>query len=87
MARGWIVNVSRDDGTREVERDHEPVLRLDDGSPVFEVWFWHAFLRCYFCMTRGPHDPRSVARGVIYFDPSDVPRALRDRFDAFKLAS
>lgn len=88
MARGWIVNLSRDDGTREVEREHEPVCTTDDGEPVFEVWFWHAQARRYFVLSRGPHDVRALASGVIYIHPDDVPDALRARFDVVtKLAS
>jgi len=83
------VNVSRDDGTHEVERDHAPCLVLDNGDFVFEVWFWHSTLRCYFCLTRGPHAARAIAQGVIYFHPDDVPHALRARVEAaqLKLAS
>lgn len=80
MTRGWIVNLSRDDCTREVERDHEPVCVTDDGEPVFEVWYWHAASRRYFVLSRGPHDARMIARGVIYFQPDDVPASLRTRF-------
>lgn len=87
MTRGWIVNLSRDDCTREVEREHEPVCDTDDG-PVFEVWFWHERTRRWFVLSRGPQDARALARGVVYIHPDDVPDALRARFDVVtKLAS
>jgi hypothetical protein len=81
MTRGWIVNLSRDDCTREVERDHEPVCVTDAGEPVFEVWYWHAGTRRYFVLTRGPHDAFMIASGVIYFHPDDAPEVLRTRLE------
>lgn len=84
MALGWIINVSREDGTHEVERDHAPAIVLDDGSLVFEVWFWHQTLRRYFCMTGGPHDVSRIAQGVVYFHPTDVPNVLRERIQFFQ---
>jgi hypothetical protein len=82
--KGWIVNVSRDDATHEVERAHEPTIVLDTGEPVFEVWFWHHVTQRWFVMTKGPHDPRAVAQGVVYFHPNDVPHALRARVDLLR---
>lgn len=82
MYRGWIINVSRADADHEVERNHEPAIVLDDGTLVFEVWFWHQDLRRYFCMTKGPADARMIAQGVVYFHPDEVPDALRTRIEA-----
>lgn len=74
MAKGWIVNVSRSDGTLEVDRDQEPVCYAN-GLPVFEIWFWHADLRCYFVMTKGPLED---AMSTIFFHPDSPPEHLQE---------
>lgn len=79
LRKGWIVNISRDDGTHEVERDQEPVITFDDGEFAFEVWFWHPRLARYFVLTKGPQDPSLIAQGVIYFTPNEIPDVLRAR--------
>jgi hypothetical protein len=54
--------------THEVMRpNHPPLFVLDDGYPVFEVWFWHEQLRAWFCFSRVV-DPAIAAAGVRYFD-------------------
>lgn len=50
--------------TREEARLQIPVFWLDDGHPVYEVWFWHATVRRWFCMS---HAGPAIHQGVGYF--------------------
>jgi hypothetical protein len=84
--KGWSINIHRPDDTREVEREQPPVLVLDGGEIVFEVWFWHARSARWFVMT-WQDDPSFAARGIVAFRPTDVPSALRERVAALRSAA
>jgi hypothetical protein len=75
--QGWIVNAADSRYDQEVDREQEPCFYLEDGTPIFEVWFWHAQLGIWFCMA-AIEDPAAVAQGVVYFRPGDVD-GLRGR--------
>lgn len=78
---GLILNVSDDllppgspFRTHE-ERRHQPALFvLDDGFPVFEVWFWHERLERWFCMSHS-YDLERHRQGVVYFRTMDDLKA------------
>lgn len=78
MAKGLVINVANPEGDREVERSQEPCVVLDDGTPVFEVWYWHCDLKRWFVMTNEPGDPSLI--GTIAFRPSQIP-ALPKMFE------
>lgn len=70
---GLVLNVHDDrlpDGspwrTRFEVRHQPPAFVLDDGFPVYEVWFWHEELRRWFVMSR-VYDARLAAAGVVFF--------------------
>lgn len=71
MARGLLVNVVDAKHDRYVDRDQVPCFYVDDGTPVFEVWFWHCILKRWFCMST-VSDPKKIAQGVVYFWPGDI---------------
>lgn len=75
MRQGWIVNLSTDE-CRETMRAGPAAVTLDDGSLVFEVWYWHQELRRWFVMAPAP-DPNMRAQGVIYYHPDQVQRLPR----------
>lgn len=78
MPQGLICNVADAAHDRMENRDQEPCFVLDDGTPVFEVWFWHEQLKRWFCMSTVT-DPRLIAQGVVFFAPADVPDGLREK--------
>jgi len=78
MAVGLICNVADARWDRWEDRTQEPCFILDDGIPVYEVWFWHTLLKRWFCMTNNP-DPSLYAQGVVCFCPADVPDRLREQ--------
>jgi len=84
--KGWIINVHRPDDTREVELAQAPVLVLDAGEIVFEVWFWHAASSRWFVMTWAD-DAAFAARGIVAFRPTDVPAVLRAKVAALRSAA
>ena len=53
--------------TREEDRHQIPVFVLEDGYPVFEVWFWHADLARWFIMTRVYSEALAGAGAVLFF--------------------
>jgi len=70
---GLILNVEDDRlapdspmRTREEDRQQPPVFLLEDGYPVFEVWYWHADLGRWFVMTR-TYRPELVEHGAVLF--------------------
>jgi hypothetical protein len=75
--RGWILNLSRDDQTREEERYQRALFDLD-GEPVFEVWLWYSDLERWFVLS-WERDPKLEAQGVIYYNPNEIPDGLRSR--------
>jgi len=71
--RGMILNVHDERlpqgsvwRTREEDRHQEPVFRLEDGYPVFEVWYWFDELGRWFVMSR-TYDARLAGAGVVYY--------------------
>ena len=84
LRKGWIINLSRPDENKEVERDQPPAITLDDGDVVFEVWFWHSLLRRWFVMSYSPI-PALVAQGVVFFAPDEVPERLKARMQLIEL--
>ena len=48
-------------------------MHLEDGDPVFEVWFWHQGLQRWFVMATQA-DPLRVTAGVVYFMPTAVDK-------------
>lgn len=76
--KGWILNLHDGDSCREIESTAEPVLTLDDGAVVFEVWHWDQLLRRWFAMSTA-QDDRLAASGVVYYHPREVPDGLRAR--------
>lgn len=69
--RGMIVNTADEQRDCWEDRDQVPCFYLDDGTPIFEVWFWHRGLRRWFCMSTVPNDDM-IAQGVVYFWPGDI---------------
>lgn len=80
MARGLILNLSREDASYECDREQEPVLVLD-GERVFEIWFWDVHTRAWWVMALRA-DPAMERNGVIYFHPHEVPHGLREKLRA-----
>lgn len=78
VMRGFIGNISRPDFSRFEDRDQTPVFLDADGTPVFEVWFWHADLRLWFVMSHAP-DAQMQVHGVVYFNPGELPDQLYRR--------
>lgn len=79
IEQGWIFNTSNDAHDRLVARDvtrYPPAFRLDDGTPVFEVWFWHARVGRWFVMSNYS-EPQMIEQGVIYFKPGDAKLVAR----------
>ena len=77
--QGWIFNTSDEAHDRLVERDtsrYPPAFRLDDGTPIFEVWFWHGRIGRWFVMSNYS-DPQLVNQGVIYFQPGNAKIVAR----------
>jgi hypothetical protein len=71
---GWIINlVSDDPPTEQVIRSQQPCMHLENGQPVFEVWFWHQGLSRWFVMAT-QSDPARVQYGVVYFMPTAVDK-------------
>lgn len=71
--RGLVLNFDNDRlpedhplRTREEERSQLPAFHLEDGYPIFEVWFWHDDLERWFVMSREVN-ARLASTGVIYF--------------------
>lgn len=60
--------------TRYESRRQPPVFELDDGFPVYEVWFWHDELRRWFVMSR-VYDAQLAAAGVVIFFGVDQLKA------------
>ena len=77
MREGLIVNVEDSRQDRFEYRDQQECFTVD-GTPVWEVWFWHKTLRRWFVMTCKP-DPRLMSQGVVCFTPGEVPDTLRAR--------
>ncbi len=80
---GWVINLDRSEETRQEVRAQPPVFFLDDGEPVYEVWFWHPLLKRWFVMSLAPVLALE-AQGVVYFHPNEVPEALRERVEALE---
>jgi hypothetical protein len=79
--RGLILNVADERlpsgspwRTRWEVRHHPALFVLDDGTPVFEAWFWDDATARWFCMSRG-YDAQAARAGVIYFDSIEQLRA------------
>jgi hypothetical protein len=66
-----IVNVKDPQYDRWVDREQAPCFYTDDGTAVFEVWFWHCLLQRWFCMST-VWPPEQVAAGVVFFWPGDI---------------
>ena len=81
LSLGWVINLERAEETRQERRAQPPVFFFDDGEAVFEVWFWHKHLCCWFVMST-VSNPQLAAQGVVYFHPNEVPAALRERVRA-----
>ena len=64
--------------TREEVRHHAPLFWLDDGFPVFEVWFWSKEHARWFVMSRR-YDAQLAALGVVFFDSIEQLRAALGR--------
>jgi hypothetical protein len=79
MSKGLIVNVSDSRYDCEVERVQPPVLTLEDGTPVFEVWFYHWVLKRWFVMSY-IYDQRMIAQGIVYFQPGNVEGLKRTMY-------
>lgn len=78
VRRGLVVNVADPQHDRWVTRDvmrEPPVYRLKDGTPVFEVWFWHDRLRRWFVMSNVANQ-QMQQQGVVYFRPGHHKFAL-----------
>lgn len=86
MAVGLICNVVDERFDRWEDRQQEPCFHLEDGTPVFEVWYWHKSLRRWFCMTQHP-SPELIAQGVVCFRPAEVPDGLRERMTYMEQAA
>jgi hypothetical protein len=71
--RGWILNIARPHLDQEIESAQTPVFMLDDGVPVFEVWFLHR--ERWYVMSWKSY----AGSGVEAFTPLEVPDALRER--------
>lgn len=71
MALGLICNAADARWDRWEDRSHDPCFTLKDGTPVFEVWFWHTQLLRWFCMT---HNPDPCPDNAIRFKPGDPTR-------------
>lgn len=76
---GLILNVSDAElppgsewRTRRAVRDQRPLYLLDDGTPVWEVWF--CALGRWWCYSHG-YDQALARGGVIYFDSLEQLRA------------
>lgn len=59
--------------TREVESNQAPIFCLEDGYPVFEVWFCYG--AAWFCFSRVPNSSLQ-AQGVRYFESIGQLRAI-----------
>jgi hypothetical protein len=68
---GLIVNTSNAAHNRWEDRDQQPCFYLDDGTPVFEVWYWHKMLKRWFCMCP-VYNQTLIDQGVVFFYPGDV---------------
>ena len=70
--RGLIVNVADEKHDKWVDSPLQPCFYLPDGTPVFEVWFWHRTQGRWFVMTTA--DPAGwAAQGVVAFLPGTKP--------------
>ncbi len=68
--RGLVINLHDANEMREEDRIQEPVLHLPDGSPVFEVWYWHEPMHRWFVLTKNHEDARwAQANCVAYSSP------------------
>ena len=65
-----------------------PALILEDGTLIYDVWYWHTLLRRWFCMSCY-HNPQMIAQGVVYFWPYDEPGfpALRKKMKKLEEAA
>ena len=70
---GLILNASDPERTKDDLRYQNPVFVLDDGYPVFEVWFYHWELQRWFVMSHVT-DPALAAAGVVFFATLDQLR-------------
>ena len=71
---GLILNVHAPEQSREEQREQPAVFVLEDGFPVFEVWFWHA--NRWWCMSKS-YNLNLARQGVVYFDSAEeLKRAL-----------
>lgn len=67
----------------EVDRQQQPLFCLHDGSPVFEVWFYHRRSGMWFVMTC---DPKFQERGAVGFHPAHTRQQvvqLREQWSAY----
>lgn len=69
--KGLIINVSNSAYDQWVERDQPPAFLLEDGTPIFEVWFYLNTLQRWFVMSY-IYDQRMIDQGVVYFRPGDI---------------
>lgn len=72
MSIGLIINVSKPNHDTWVERNQPPALVLEDGTPIFEVWFYHWTLHRWFVMSY-IFDQSMIDQGVVYFRPGNIP--------------
>ena len=78
--RGLIINVSDSTYDQWVERDQPPAFTLEDGTPIFEVWFYHWKLKRWFVMAY-IFDQRLIDQGVVYFRPGDIEYLKRRMYE------
>jgi len=80
MSVGLIINVSNSAYDMWVERDQPPAFVLEDGIPVFEVWFYHKTLHRWFVMSY-IFDQRMIDQGVVYFRPGEIDSLKRQVYE------
>lgn len=65
-----VADARYDRWIRRDSRAYPPAFRLDDGTAVYEVWFWHSILRRWFVMSHYS-DAAMIKQGVVYFRPDN----------------
>jgi hypothetical protein len=67
----------------DVDRAQQPLFCLHDGSPVFEIWFYHRRSTMWFVLTC---DPGFSERGAVAIHPLHTraqTTQLRDQWSAY----
>jgi len=90
---GLILNTSDDRlpiespwRTRFELRHQPPVLVLDDGTLVYEVWFWSPDHGRWLVMSKG-YDVEAQRHGVVFFDTLAQLKAVLGRLPRVQAAA